>query len=313
MARRVRVSAVSSDFIILDPAAGDERGVETVLASMRRLIAPVLPERPDLIVLPEVCDRPDNYEMPRRRAYYDCRAERVLDFFRQTARQNRCWVVYPTERLDEGGAWRNAAYLIDRAGHVRGVYDKMFVTISQMEEDGFPCAREPAFFETDFGTLGMAICFDLNFPALLEAYARMRPDLIVFPSHFHGAFLGEHWAWACQAFFLGAIARHECYLISPAGQAIARSSPGRRFLTAEINLDRCVVHCDWKDLPRLDALKAARGKDVEITDAGFGGNFIVSAGDTARDAAGMAREAGLMPLDDYLLKGEGRTSAWPGA
>ncbi len=313
MARRVRVSAVSSDFIILDPAEGDERGADRVLAYLRGLLATVLPDRPDLVVLPEVCDRPDNFPMPRRAAYYEQAAGRVLELFRTTARENRCCIVYPTERRDAGGAWRNAAYLIDRAGEVSGVYDKLFVTLSHMEEDGFQCAREPAVLRTDFGTVAMAICFDLNFPDLRDAYSRLRPDLIVFPSHFHGSFIAEHWAWASQAWFLGAIARHECYLVSPTGKVVARSGPGQRFLTETINLDRCVVHCEWEEMHRLESLKKARGRDVSITDAGFAGNFLVTSEAAAPDAVSMAREAGLTLLDDLLAGQERTAAAWPGA
>ena len=48
-------------------------------------------------------------------------------------------------------------------------------------------------------------------------------------------------------------AKGPCYLVSPAGHVLARSTTGRRFLTATINLDRAVVHVEWDDIGRLDA------------------------------------------------------------
>jgi hypothetical protein len=296
----MRLSAISSDFVLLDEAEPDDRGVDRVLDYLRGLVAQVLPERPDLIVLPEVCDRPDNFSLERRLAWYGARGERILDFFRETARKNGCHVVYATERRDESGAWRNAAWLIDRTGAITGAYDKMFVTLPQMEEDGFPCATEPALFTGDFGTAGMAICFDLNFQPILEAYRTERPDLIIFPSHYHGSFVAEYWAWACRSYFLAAIARRECYLVSPAGHVMARSTTGRRFMTATINLDRAVVHVEWDEVGRLDALKRAYGQGVSITDAGFGGNFLVTNETEQGRADTMVREHGLTLLDDFL-------------
>jgi apolipoprotein N-acyltransferase len=310
VARHLTVSAVSSDFIILDEAQGDERNVDQVTGCLAGLVARVLPDRPDLIVLPEVCDRPDNFEMPRRTRYYERRGDRILSFFRQTARENACWIVYPTERQDETGAWRNAAWVIDRRGEVVGVYDKMFVTISQMQEDGFSCSAEARLFDTELGRAGMAICFDLNFPRILEEYEKARPDLIIFPSHFHGSFVAEYWAYATRAWFLGAIARHDCYLVSPAGNVVARSGPGRRCLTARINLDRCVVHCEWEDLAKLDALKMMYGTGAGITEAGFGGNYLVTSEALGTSAETMVRAAGLTTLDDHLRLHGRRGQAW---
>lgn len=313
MARFVKISVLSSDFIILDSRERDTINGQLVLEYLDEIITPVMPDRPDLVVLPEVCDRPDNFEMPRRIVYYTCRGEMILDHLRATARENHCCLVYPTERLDEHGSWRNAAYLIDRSGEVRGVYDKMFVTLSQMREDGVACGSEAPLFRCDLGTVGMAICFDLNFPTLLGAYAGLKPDLIVFPSHFHGSFVAEYWAYASRAYVVGAIARNECYIVSPAGHTLARSTPGRRFLTTTINLDRCVVHCDWHELHKLDALKRAYGTGVAIVDPGFMGNFLVASESEGVSAVAMAREAGLTLLDDHVQGLDRAGTSWRGA
>ncbi len=309
MARRIRASAVSSDFINLDPAERDERNVELVRDYIAGLLAAVLPDSPDLVVLPEVCDRPDNFEMPRRIPYYERRGALMLDFISETARRHRCWIVYPTERRDASGAWRNSAYLVDRDGAIAGIYDKMFVTPSQMHEEGFSCATETPLFTTDFGTVGMAICFDLNFPALLEAYCRLRPDLLVFPSHFHGSFLAEYWARSTRAWLVGAIARHDCFVVSPAGRTVAASGPGRRFLSETINLDRCLVHCDWEELGRLDTLKRSNGPGVLVADAGSDGTFLVTSERDGATAVEMARAAGLELLDDHVRSVE-EASPW---
>ena len=311
MARRITVAAASSDFVILDPARDDERNVEEVRRYLASLVDPVLSDRPDLVLLPEVCDRPDNFEMPRRVEYYRRRGERILDHFRQTAREHHCWIVYPAERQDDAGAWRNAAWVIDRQGRIAGVYDKMFVTLSQMEEDGFTCATEIPLFDTEVGRAGMAICYDLNFPEMLASYEKSRPDLILFPSHFHGSFLAEYWAYASRAWVLGAIARHECYLVAPTGAVVARSGPGRRFLTASINLDRCVVHCEWDELGKLESLKRRHGEGVSIVEAGFGGNYLVASETLGSSAESMVREAGLATLDTHP-RTTGRRGAWRG-
>jgi predicted amidohydrolase len=297
VSRQVRVSATSADFLVLDPARPDRELVTEVLDYWSGRIGQMLPDRPDLIVLPEVCDRPDNFSLDRRLQFYEARGSRVLDAMREAARENRCYVVYPTERRDQNGALRNSAHLIDRRGEVAGIYDKMFITLSQMEEGGFQCGTEAPQFTCDFGTLGMAICYDLNFPDLLNAYARLRPDIIVFPSHFHGSVIATYWALKSGAYMVGAIARNECYVVSPAGNTLGRSGPGMRFLTATLNLDRCVVHCPWSELHRLEELKRLYGATAVVTEAGFMGCFLVASVAEGTSARAMAKKVGLEPLE----------------
>ena len=56
----------------------------------------------------------------------------------------------------------NSAVLIDPAGAILGVYHKNFPTLDEMAAGTRPCTETPVF-ETDFGRLGLCICFDLNY------------------------------------------------------------------------------------------------------------------------------------------------------
>ena len=46
-------------------------------------------DRPDLIVLPEVCDRYPAMNKEERFSYYRSRGDKIRDFFRDAARRNR--------------------------------------------------------------------------------------------------------------------------------------------------------------------------------------------------------------------------------
>ena len=60
--------------------------IERMMALWRAEIDAVLPEKPDLILLPEVCDRYANLSAEQNRAYYDARGDRMRDFFAGVAR-----------------------------------------------------------------------------------------------------------------------------------------------------------------------------------------------------------------------------------
>jgi hypothetical protein len=84
----------------------------------------------------------------------------------------------------------NAAVLVGRAGEVVGVYRKIFPTYGSYEEAGITPAPDamPQVWVTDFGRVGVLLCFDINFPELwahldLEEAAA---DVVLYPSAMAG-------------------------------------------------------------------------------------------------------------------------------
>ena len=63
-----------------------QKAVERMIAHWRAEFAQVLPDHPDLIVVPEACDRPGGFSDEKLRAYYGVRKDQVLDFFARTAK-----------------------------------------------------------------------------------------------------------------------------------------------------------------------------------------------------------------------------------
>ncbi len=179
--------------------------VDRMIAHWRRKFAQVLPDKPDLIVVPEACDRPGGFSGEKLRQYYDVRRDQVKEFFARTARQNKCYVVYSAHREMPDGTRRNSSVLIDRTGQVVGVYNKNHPTIGEMDK-GIPSGKDAAVIECDFGRVALAICFDLNFDELRLKYAEAKPDLVIFSSMYHGGLVQGYWAYSCRSHFVGAIA-----------------------------------------------------------------------------------------------------------
>lgn len=140
--------------------------------------------KPDLIVLPEGVDSwlgatpADKLDWVRRRG------DLLLKEFQLYAKEHSAYLVFNSYRQRKDGRFANTSYLIDREGDVIGVYDKVYPTPGEILWKELPIVPggSPVVVDTDFGRVGFAICFDLNFRDLIEAYRREKPDVICFSS-----------------------------------------------------------------------------------------------------------------------------------
>src|SRR5690606_40286514 len=129
----------------------------------------VIPDKPDLIVLPELCDFPIGLSKEERIEYLKIRKNQVINHFSTLAKANNCYIAFGTMLLEGNDNFRNSRILLDRTGKTVGIYDKNFPTIGEIEAGVRPGTESPVF-ECDFGSVAFAICFDLNFEELLEQY-----------------------------------------------------------------------------------------------------------------------------------------------
>lgn len=278
----------------LDKNQEPQKLVNLVIAFWKQELAQVLPDKPDLIVLPEFCELSDAGD-----EYLRVRKNQVLDYFASVAKANHCYIAFGMKREENEGVWRNSCVLLDRKGGIAGIYNKSFPTIGEME-GGIKAGNEAPIFQCDFGTVGVAICFDLNFDELREKYASKKPDLILFSSMYHGGLAQSIWAFTCRSHFIGSVYKGTPSEIrNPMGEVIASTTNYFDFSVAKINLDCKLVHLDY-NWPRLKALKEKYGEAVTIADPGKLGSVLVTSEDKNVTVAQMIREFDLELLDDYL-------------
>ncbi len=298
---RVRIATLGPRSPSVDANAEPQKIVERVIAHWRREFSQVLPDRPDLIVVPEACDRAIGLSRDKRLQYYRVRKNQVRDFFAKVAKENRCYIVYSATREMDDGTWRNSSVLIDRRGGIAGVYNKNHVVIEETTESGILCGREAPVFECDFGRVAFAICFDLNFDELRQKYVKAKPDLIVFSSMYHGGLMQAYWAYSCRAHFVGAIHGLPCEIRNPQGEVIASSTNYFDYAVAEVNLDCRLAHLDY-NWSRLRDLKNKYGPKVAISDPGFLGSVLISSEDERVAVDEMVAEFQIELLDDYMAR-----------
>lgn len=116
------------------------------------------------------------------------------------AKKYRTYIISPIDRKD-GTCVYNSAVLLDRAGRVAGIYNKVQPVGPSPKGkggefkpgvDGRPGNDAPVF-KTDFGRIGMAICFDAQFPEVWQRLADNGADLVLFSSMYSaGKSLGAY-------------------------------------------------------------------------------------------------------------------------
>jgi hypothetical protein len=296
----VKIATIGAPAALLDLDQEPQVLVEQMIEFWRNELARVLPDQPDLIVLPEACDRPAGMNTELQFRYFQARGDQLMEYFSSVARDNECYIAFGAKHQVEDGSWRNSCILLDREGKVTGIYNKNFPTIGEMEA-GIKAGKEAPVFECDFGRVACAICFDLNFDELRQRYAAQKPDIIVFPSMYHGGLVQEHWAYTCRSYFVSAIAiaSLRSQIRNPMGKVVSTSTNYFHYAVGTVNLDYCLAHLDY-NWDKLRALKEKYGEAVNISDPSEIGAVLLTSEHETISIEEMVKEFEITLLDDYL-------------
>ena len=132
--------------------------------------------------------------------------DRVLAAVREAAAKTGLWVALGSlaVRHEDGarddGRWANRSFVIDGSGEIVARYDKIHMFDvdlatgeSWRESNAYAAGDAVVTVDTPAGRLGLAICYDIRFPALFEALGAARCDLIAIPAAFTVPTGKAHW------------------------------------------------------------------------------------------------------------------------
>jgi predicted amidohydrolase len=303
MSRKIRVSAIGHDSLRAKVPLSISSTVSYCETYLLEQLSQVIPDKPDIIILPEICDIPygispqDKDELIN---YLAIRSNKILSMLTEFAHQHHCYITYPTLWHTADGTLHNTVIMLDRSGKLMGKYDKCHPTPWELETGIMP-GIQPYIAVCDFGSVGFAICFDLNFEELCEHYAKAKPDVIAFCSMYHGGLMQRYWAYACRAHLVGAIGGVGGFVISPVGEYVASSTNYFNYTSTIINLDSMVVHLDY-NWQRINAMRAKYGTAVSIFDPGFLGAVLISSESDKFTVQDLKAEFEMESLDEYLKR-----------
>ena len=121
-----------------------------------------LPFSPDIYCLPEVFHVANlKNDSSTLKETAEDGSGKIIAPFQLFAKAHSCYIICSVY-TQHHGKFYNAAILIDREGKVIGEYQKTRLTVNEMNKGLTPGSLTPPIFKTDFGTIGMQICHDIQ-------------------------------------------------------------------------------------------------------------------------------------------------------
>ncbi len=260
------VLAASVDLRGLWPDTTRESRINRILQRLE-LIAGT---QPDIICLPELFDTMWVSEKYKISQVAESETEpgpvtsRIAGFAKKTGTYVACPLY-----TKKGESYYNSCLLIDRYGKIAGVYNKMHPVKSEILHSGptddvsiRPGALDQPIAETDFGKVGMQICYDANWTDGWENCRKKGADIVLFPSAFPGGRILNHYAERFGYYIISSTGQ-DARIIDKSGSDIDASSTFVRFSWAKINLDK-VSTCTWPTNEKLPQILKKYGSKVEI-------------------------------------------------
>ena len=166
----------------------------------------------------------------------------------------------------QGTAFYNTGFLLDRSGGLVGKYRKAQLTLAEGLIRGCTPGHELPIFHTDFGVVGYMICYDGHYPEVPRVLALKGAKVILFSNMGDGREGGELWepvvrtrAIDNQVHIVAAVNGGRSCVVSPKGELLAMTdrTPGS---IAVASCDLGASMCDFTKRPiygRYDQLRRA--------------------------------------------------------
>ncbi|MFB3826415.1 MAG: carbon-nitrogen hydrolase family protein [Bryobacteraceae bacterium] len=201
-----------------DKAAGPEDSVRQFLGVVQAKV----PATADLILLPE------GITVVATGMKYADVAEpvpgRTTSALGEVARRRKAYIAAGIYER-EGPAVYNTAVLLDRSGKLAGKYRKVYIPREEFEGGITPGIDYPVF-QTDFGRVGMMICYDVFYADPARALALAGAEIILMPIWGGPLPLATARALENHVFLAASGYGHPTYIMNPLGEQIA-SAPER--------------------------------------------------------------------------------------
>jgi predicted amidohydrolase len=252
----------------------------------------------DIIALPETC-----------RGQNDKSQEGLdgptISTLARLAGKYRTYIVCPIDR-SHGGQRLNSAVLLDRRGQIAAVYDKMYPYAEEFaRRPGVQPGQAVTVFTTDFGRVGLAICFDVNWAPLWQRLSDLGAELVIWPSAYSAGRSLQARAIDYNYYIMSATWTPDCLVYDIDGERLLYDhdnvSDGINVTRFTFDFDRCLFHQDYNLPGKLANLLKEHGEDVEREKwLPMEGWFVLKARRAGARARELARKYGLEERRPYI-------------
>lgn len=211
------------------------------LAQVEAYMDKVMPEKPDLVALGEMFQCP--YVTQNFPLYAEEEGGDTWQRLSQLAAKHQVYLSAGTVPELDGGKVYNTAYVFDRQGRQIAKHRKVHLFDidvkggqSFRESDTLSAGNQVTVFDTEFGKIGICVCFDFRFPELGRLMALKGAKLILVPAAFNMTTGPAHW----QIMFRSQALNNQCF--------VAGTSPARDEASSYVAWGHSLLVSPWGDI-----------------------------------------------------------------
>lgn len=237
---------------IVKSGLDDDNMVDGMIERIRIMAA----NKPDIICIPEVFSgttAKTAEEVPGP----------LTNRFSAVAKEVGSYIICPLHTKKDGKAY-NSAVVIDRSGAVIGQYDKIHPVSVECERGVTPGSSPPPVFKTDFGIIGIQICFDINWTEEWKSLKEQGAEIVFWPSAYPAGRNLQAYAWMFKYFVVGCSWRDPATIYDITGDLIAESGQWQHWAFGKLNLEKAFFEIANYS-KRLNEIKKKYGRKVLIT------------------------------------------------
>ena len=228
-----------------------------------RIFKKVAIYQPDIICLPEnfpFSNIEKNMEVSEKLEV----SEKALQRFSSLAKQYHCYLICPLY-TSEGNKVYNTAVVFDRQGSRLGEYRKIHLTEGEIEKGLTPGPLPPPVFRTDFGKIGIQICFDIEWDDSWAMLREQGAEIVFWPSAFAGGQKVNTKAWQHKYLVVSSTRKNTSKVCDITGETIAQTGIwDRNSFCAPVNLEKVFLHT-WPFVKQFDEIRKKYVRKVRIT------------------------------------------------
>ena len=218
-------------------------------------------DNPDFVVLPEMFNCPYSNDKFIEYAEEE-KTSKTLSKISQLAFENKVYILAGSIPEKENGKLYNTSYLFDKTGEIIAKHRKMHLfdidvkgKITFKESDVLTAGDDFTIANTEFGKIGIGICYDVRFPELARIMAQNGAKILFYPGAFNMTTGPAHWellfksrALDNQVYCVGvapALNEDASYhsfghsiITSPWGEILAEADEKENLIISEIDLSK---------------------------------------------------------------------------
>ena len=225
----------------------------------------------------------------------------VTERLARWAREHSSYVVFGL-KTKEGDRIYNSAILIDRKGQLIGEYHKIHPTEDEIKGGITPGDDiGPAVFKTDFGTIGIQICFDVNWRDEWHRLKQRGAKIVFWPSAYPAARQLPALALSNEFYIVSSTSTGSASIYDITGEVLATSGKYREWAGAALPLGKRLFEVD-RNAAKAAEIEQKYGPKVQVTWYHDSDWFTLASLDPHLTVEDLIAEYGLTPLREYLTE-----------